>query len=84
MVVAAAEQQNNWTYDHSGECDVTDVLLVAHVLSLAKARRREELPRLDETPAFMQITQQRLTPKQSMAVLAEVQAQTGQLRTLLS
>jgi len=84
VVVDAAAAQNNWAYDHLGDCDVTDVLLVAHVLSLAKARQRDQLPRLDETPAFRQITQQRLSPKQSMSVLAEVQIQTAQLRQLLS
>lgn len=83
-LIQAAKQQHNYAYDHSGQCDVTDVLLVAHILSLAQAGTRSELPRLDETPAFSRITQQRLTPSESAQVLLEVQEQTGELKQLLA
>ena len=30
-LVAAARAQQDWSYDHEGDCDLTDVLLVAHI-----------------------------------------------------
>ena len=83
-LVQAARHQHNFAYDHNGECDLTDVLLVAHILSLAQAGERSQLPRLDETPSFSRITQQQLTPSESAQVLLEVQQQTGELKQLLA
>ena len=82
-IVDAVTQQGNWTYDHDGPCDITDILLVSHVLSLAKAGAREQLPRLDETPAFEKITKQRLSPKLSLQVLQEVEQRAAELKSLL-
>lgn len=82
-VIDAVEQQGNWTYDHAGPCNVTDVLLVAHVLALAKAGELEQLPRLDETPAFEKITRERLSAKVSLQVLDEVRQRAGELNSLL-
>ena len=82
-IIEAVEQQDNWSYDHEGACDFSDLLLVAHVLALAKSGDHDQLPRLDETPAFVKITRERLSPKLSLQVLEEVQQRAVELKSLL-
>ena len=76
-IVDAAQQQDDWSYDHDGPCDLTDVLLVAHIHARQERREvdgvidsggRREMPRLDETPAFAKITGKPLRPQESLAL----------------
>ena len=80
----AALHQENWYYDHPGEADYTDVLIVAHLHSLIKAKQFAELPRVDETPAFQQLSGLGLSASTSLSVLEEASQEIGELQALLN
>jgi HD-like signal output (HDOD) protein len=79
----AALHQENWYYSHDGDVDYTDVLVVAHLHGLIKARRFKDLPRIDETPAYQHLMKLGLTASKSVDVLEDASQQIAELRTLL-
>ncbi len=80
----AAIHQENWYYDHEGDADYTDLLIVAHLHSLIKAKRFTDLPRVDETPAFNQLRKLGLSATTSVQVLEDAQHEVQELRALLT
>ena len=80
----AAEHQEHWYYEHEGDPSYTDILIVAHLHGLIKARRFADLPRIDETPAFQQLRRYGMTASTSVSVLEEAQQELAELKTLLT
>ena len=80
----AAAHQEHWYYEHEGAASYTDLLIVAHLHGLIKARRFADLPRIDETPAFQQLKGHGMTASTSVAVLEEAQQELAELRALLT
>ena len=80
----AALHQENWYYEHDGAPNYTDVLVVAHLHGLIKARRFKDLPRIDETPAFGQLSQYGLSATASISILEEAQQELAELKALLT
>ena len=80
----AAHHQENWYYEHVGGPGYTDILIVAHLHGLIKARRFADLPRIDETPAFQQLKGCGMTASTSVTVLEEAQQELAELRALLT
>jgi HD-like signal output (HDOD) protein len=80
----AALHQENWYYEHDGAPNYTDVLVVAHLHGLIKARRFKDLPRIDETPAFGQLSQYGLSATTSVTILEEAQQELAELKALLT
>ncbi|MFK7913757.1 MAG: HDOD domain-containing protein [Pseudomonadales bacterium] len=83
-LVMATERQHEWSYDHGGDTNHVDLLLVAHIYAARDAEGQQVLPRLDETPAFARITGTRLSAKQSLQVINEAAEKTRALKALLS
>ena len=79
-----ALHQENWYYDHDGQADYTDILIVAHLHGLIKAKRFADLPRIDETPAFNQLSALGLSASKSVAILEEAQQELAELKALLT
>ncbi len=80
----AALHQENWYYAHDGEANYNDILIVAHLHSLIKARRFKDLPRIDETPAFQQLSRFGLSAGVSLSILEEAQQELSELQALLT
>ncbi|MEM9743348.1 MAG: HDOD domain-containing protein [Pseudomonadota bacterium] len=88
-VLGAADRQHQWNYDHEGDVDTVDLLLVAHVFdsgaqSGTHADSAPMMPPLTEIPAFSKITGRDLTAQESLTVLKDAQAESQALRSLLS
>ena len=79
----AAVHQENWFYEHEGGPNYTDLLIVAHLHGLIKARRFSDLPRIDETPAYGQLGAAGLSASASVGILEEAQQELAELRSLL-
>ena len=80
----AAVHQENWYYDHEGPADYTDILIVAHLHSLIKAKRFSDLPRIDETPAYQQLGQLGLSASASFNILEDAEQELVELQALLA
>ena len=80
----ATLHQENWYYDHDGDADYTDLLVVAHLHSLIRAKRFKDLPRVDETPAFQQLGNLGLSASTSFDVLEDAGQEIGELQALLT
>ena len=80
----AARHQEHWYYEHEGAPNYTDLIIVAHLHALIKARRFSELPRIDETPAFQQLKQYGMSAGTSVTVLEEAQQKLAELKALLT
>ncbi len=83
-LIAAAQRQHQWSYDHEGPADYCDLLIVAHVHALTRERERYQLPRLAETPALSRITGDQLSARESLEIVKDAQAQTQALKQLLA
>ncbi len=80
----AAKHQENWFYEHDGNANYTDLLIVAHLHGLIKARKFKDLPRVDETPAYQQLSTYGLSAAASVNILEEAQQELQELQALLS
>ena len=80
----AALHQESWYYAHDGAANYTDILIVAHLHGLIKARRFKDLPRIDETPAFAQLSNYGLSATASVSILEEAQQELAELKALLT
>ena len=79
----AALHQENWFYEHDGEPDYTDLLVVAHLYSLIKARRFSDLPQLSQTAPYGRLMQYGLSATTSVTLLDDAQQDLQELRALL-
>lgn len=79
----AALHQENWFFEHDDKANYTDLLIVAHLHGLIKAKRFKDLPRLSETPAFQNLSTLGLSAKVSISILEEAQQELAELRALL-
>ncbi|MEM1434157.1 MAG: HDOD domain-containing protein [Pseudomonadota bacterium] len=83
-VVQAAERQHQWSYEHDGGADYSDLLIVAHVYGHKSSPDQPPLPPLTEVPAFSRITGTELTAQQSLEILREADAESRALKQLLT
>lgn len=81
--VLAAERQHQWSYEHDGEVDYSDLLLVAHVYAEPSSSALV-MPPLTEMPAFSRITGNRLSAQESLGILREAVTESRLLKQLLS
>ena len=52
LLTEATAQSDNWSYDHPGDADYTDILLIAHWHATLACSTRPRLPPVNEIPAF--------------------------------
>lgn len=68
-VVDAATMSNHWGYDHAGEADYTDVLLVAQWHAMIGGPRNRRIPPIEEIPAFRRLGLQAASPELSLKIV---------------
>ena len=78
-----ARHQENWYYEHDGVANYTDILIVAHLHGLIKAKRFTDLPRVDEIPAFGKLGELGLSAAVSVSILEEARQELAELKSLL-
>ena len=80
----AAVHQENWYYDHDDGPNYTDILIISHLHGLIRAKRFKDLPRIDETPAYRQLSALGLSASRSINILEDAQRELDELKSLLT
>jgi HD-like signal output (HDOD) protein len=68
-VVEATTLCNHWSYNHSGEADYTDILLVAQWHAIIGGPRRRRAPAIGEIPAFHKLGLDATSPELSLKIV---------------
>lgn len=81
--VTAARDAEAWHRDPAPEADYADLVLVAQLHSYMGTARMDEVPMLDELPAFHKLEVGGLTPRMSLQALEEAADQLNEAESLL-
>jgi HD-like signal output (HDOD) protein len=68
-VIQAATLCNHWGYQHGGEADYTDILLVAEWHAMIGSRGRGRIPAISEIPAFARLGLDSESPELSLKIV---------------
>ena len=82
--VMAAEEAENWMRDKAPEPDYADILLVAQLHAYLGSPRMQELPRIDEIPAFRKLPLGELSPKMSLMIVEEAAQEIKKIKRLIA
>lgn len=80
-MVVAAQHSENWRYQHEGEVDFADLVIVAHLHQLMS--NEEKANQLDKVPAFRRLFPTDMTPRQLVQIMEEAKTQLEETRQLL-
>jgi HD-like signal output (HDOD) protein len=82
-VVEAATLSNRWEYDHPGEPDYTDIVLVAQWHATIGARGQRRIPPCEGIPAFGRLGLAAASPELSLQIVESAQASIDRANALL-
>jgi HD-like signal output (HDOD) protein len=74
----------NWQRIGSAIPDNVDVVLLARLHALIGSTEQSQLPRIDQIPAFAKLARGELTPRHSLLMLEEAEADVREVRSLIS
>jgi HD-like signal output (HDOD) protein len=74
----------NWHRVGTAIPDNIDVVLLARLHALIGTPEQDELPRIDEIPAFAKLAHGELTPRHSLAILDAAEADVREVRSLIA
>lgn len=80
-MVVAAQHSENWRYQHDGEVDFADLVIVAHLHQLMV--NEEKAAQLEKVPAFRRLFPTDMSPKQLVQIMEEAKSQLDETRQLL-
>jgi HD-like signal output (HDOD) protein len=73
----------NWQRVGSAIPDNTDVVILSQLHALIGSAGQGRLPRIDEVPAFHKLARGQLTPRHSLSILDEADADVREVRALI-
>lgn len=80
-MVVAAQHSENWRYQHDGEVDFADLVIVAHLHQLMA--NEEKAAQLEKVPAFRRLFPTEMSAKQLVQIMEEAKSQLEETRQLL-
>jgi len=80
-MVVAAQHSENWRYQHDGEVDFADLVIVAHLHQLMT--NEEKAAQLEKVPAFRRLFPTDMSAKQLVQIMEEAKSQLDETRQLL-
>ncbi len=81
--VDAAVHAEDWQRDAAPEPDYTDLVIIAQLHAYLRTPRMQELPRIDQVPAFAKLALGELSPRMSLAIVDEAQQEIEEVQLLL-
>jgi hypothetical protein len=84
MVIDGAAVCNNYEYEHPGEANYLDILLVAQWHAAIGSDRRHQLPRLEDVPAAEKLGLTDPSPRLSLKIIDAANTAIVQTDRLLS
>jgi HD-like signal output (HDOD) protein len=82
-MVEVARSRNQWFRDSGGRADLADLVLIARLHAGLGTPLQSHCPRIDHVPAFGKLPLGALRPDDSVAVLAEAEAEVRELTEML-
>lgn len=83
-IVAAAHDSENWHRNNPGDPDLSDLLIVAHIISNLGKPQAMGMPPLRKVPAFMKLFSDAAGPEQVLELMDEAHTVIDDLQSLLS
>ncbi|MBL3590152.1 MAG: HDOD domain-containing protein [gamma proteobacterium endosymbiont of Lamellibrachia anaximandri] len=83
-LVAVTKEAEEWTRNHPGEADYSDLVIVAQLHSYIGTPEMKTLPTLDRLPAFQKLDIGDLTPELSIQILENAADQIAGAQALLN
>lgn len=80
-MVVAAQHSEYWRYQHDGEVDFADLVIVAHLHQLMA--NEEKAAQLEKVPAFRRLFPTDMSAKQLVQIMEEAKSQLDETRQLL-
>jgi HD-like signal output (HDOD) protein len=82
-MVEVARSRNQWFRDSGGRADLADLVLIARLHTCLGTPQQSRCPRIDHVPAFGKLQLGTLKPDDSLAVLAEADAEVREVTEML-
>ena len=82
-LIDAAAHGNHWGYDHNGEADYTDILLVAQWHATIGDVARPRTPALEDVPAFRRLGLESPSPEMSLNIVEAAGSAVERINKLL-
>jgi len=82
-IIDAVRAAEDWTRDNGKDADYTDILIIAQLHAYLGTDQMNELPRIDEVPAFGKLALGSLSPRMSLLILDEAKQEIEQMRRIL-
>lgn len=83
-MINAIKEADAWKRDHDGPADLADIVVVAQLHLMILQRSGEELPALEDIPAFRRLSPGDQSAEKSLAMLQLAHAQVEETRHLLA
>jgi len=83
VMISAARDAGGWWRDHDGPADLTDLVIVAQAHDRLRRKASENLPPLDEVPAFARVLGRDASPEKSVEIMNQSLATAEALRGVL-
>ncbi len=80
-MVMAAQHSENWRYQHDGEVDLADLVIVAHLHQLMTSEQK--ISQLEKVPAFRRLFPADTSVQQLMQIMEEAKSLLEETRQLL-
>lgn len=81
--IQAAAQAEDWHRENQNDADYTDLLIMAQLHAHLGNTNMQDLPRIDQVPAFRKLALSKLSPRMSLAILDEAESEISAMRALL-
>lgn len=83
-MINAAKEAEHWKRDHNGKADLADLVIVAQLHLMIVQRGGEDIPSLEEIPAFKRLSPDAMSAERSLAMLREAHEQVVETRHMLA
>jgi hypothetical protein len=83
VMVSAARDAEFWMREHDGRADLTDLVIVAQAHDRLRLKASDELPPVDEIPAFERVLGGDASPQKSMEIISQSAITAEALRGVL-
>lgn len=83
-MINAAKDAEHWQRDHDGKADLADLVIVAQLHLMIIQRGTDDVPPLENVPAFRRISPDSMSAEKSLAMLREAHEQVVETRHMLA
>jgi len=83
FLAEVASEAEHWQREHKGTCDYVDLVVIAKLHALIGHHQHQELPEIDQTPAYAKLGFGEASPESSMQILDQARQEIEETLGLL-